>query len=640
MKPRWSARTAAAVAWLVALHICGPGPVLASEIAPGLVLDAGPINGVSIHREGQALVLYGGGERGLPEADLVLFTHHRRDVVDAGRALVEAGARAVAPAAEVGLFTDVEGLWSDFREARFHDYDQQTTKILVRALPVSRAVSGGETVDWHDLAFRVLDTPGYTRGAVSYVVDVEGVTVAFTGDLIHGDGQLFDLYSLQDKVPGSRFGGYHGFLARLPDVLDSLDRVLAHDPDVLVPARGPVIRDPVAAVDRLRTRSRAVYESFLFTDGLRWYSGDEAFERKARRVLGETAQVATLGEAELREELPEWLTPIRNTRLIRSADGSGFVLDCGSGTILEELMRLRDIGELASLDHVWITHYHDDHTQMVPDLVEEFGSTVYAVQEMVEVLERPQAFRLPAATDRPIPVSARLGRGATWRWKEFQIEASYFPGQTRYHQGLLVTHDSGESVFFVGDSFGPTGVDDYCPQNRVFLHEGMGFFDCLEQIRRLPEGTWLVNQHIEPAFRFSPEQIDRIEATLRERIGLLRDLVPWDDPNDGLDEGWARFRPYGTATRPGERVQAEVVLMNHAPEPREMAVRVRSPLGWSVRGPAWTRLRIPPGQEGVARVELIVPADAAPGVHVVTADVERRERTLLSWTEMMVEVLP
>ena len=35
-----------------------------------------------------------------------------------------------------------------------------------------------------------------------------------------------------------------------------------------------------------------------------------------------------------------------------------------------------------------------------------------------------------------------------------------------YHDGLLVKKDGGESVFFVGDSFTPSGIDDYCLLNR------------------------------------------------------------------------------------------------------------------------------------------------------------------------------
>ena len=85
--------------------------------------------------------------------------------------------------------------WDAFTKNRFHDYAQQSTKILAQPLPVSRWVQEGDVVKWHGVRFDVFDTPGYTRGAVSYVATIDGKKMAFTGDLIYGDGQLIDLYS-------------------------------------------------------------------------------------------------------------------------------------------------------------------------------------------------------------------------------------------------------------------------------------------------------------------------------------------------------------------------------------------------------------------------------------------------------------
>jgi glyoxylase-like metal-dependent hydrolase (beta-lactamase superfamily II) len=609
------------------------------DVAPGLRVVSGAVNGAVFERGGETLVVYGDPRGSLPRADMVLLTHHRRDVAYAARGLVEAGARAVVPAAEIDDFNGVDDYWSRFRQARFHDYEQQTTKILLEPLPVHRPVRGGEVIDWQGLRFRVLDTPGYTRGAVTYLVELEDETVAFTGDLVYGDGRLFDLYSLQDFIRGGRGAGYHGFTARLADLIASLERVAAAKPDVLVPARGPVIRDPSEAIERLQARARAVYANYVTTDALRWHFGDDELLAKARRVLGPGAGVEWMKTAEtLQDELPDWLIAIQNTRVIRAADGSGFVIDCGNGEILDELKKLHGSGVLSSLDHVFISHYHDDHTDSVPDLVKEFGTTVYAVHEMVDVLENPAAYRLPAMTARPIPVSARLSNGAAWRWKEFELTAFFFPGQTLYHQALLVEHDSGERLFFVGDSFSPSGLDDYCPQNRDLLHEGMGFFDCLDRLRRLPPGTLLVNQHVRPAFGFSTRQIDRMEASLNERVALLRELVPWDDPNFALDEGWARFRPYAARSRPGGTVRGAVALMNHSPESQVFRVRLRLPLGWVPAQREPIAVSIPPRQEGRAHFSVAVPRNAAPGLHMLAADIDWGDWALRSWTEMMVEV--
>jgi len=610
------------------------------EVAPGLTMASGAINGACLRRGGKTLVVYGDPSGTWSDADTVLFTHHRRDVVCAGRALVERGAKAVVPAKEIGLFTGVNEFWAKFKDGRFHDYGQQTTKVLSKPLAVSRTVKGGEAFGWEDVTFQVLDTPGYTRGAVTYVAELGGKKVAFTGDLIYGDGRLWDLYSLQDAIPEAKIGGYHGYAARLADVISSLERLAAAQPDLLIPARGPVIREPAKAIESLTRRIRALYDNYLSIDALRWYFKDEHILAKARRVLGPQAKVDWMEMAEtVQEKLPAWIVPISNSRLIQAADGSGFLIDCGSPRILNELKKRHSSGTLKSLDHIFITHYHDDHTDCVPDLMESFGTTVYACREMIAVLENPEAYRLPAMTSHPIPVSARLADGATWRWKEFEMTAYYYPGQTLYHQAILVRKEAGESVCFIGDSFTPSGIDDYCLPNRNFLHAGTGYFYCLDRLKQLPANCLLINQHVGPAFRFSPAQIERMETTLKKRVELLRDLTPWDDPNFALDEGWAGFRPYAVRTRPGGTLQGAVVIMNHSPDLQTFRVRLNLPPDWTSPQMTPIPVHIPPRQEGVVHFTAAVPDRATPGLHILTADIDWGKTQLREWSEMMIEVV-
>ncbi len=81
----------------------------------------GPVNGLLVGRE---VVLYGDAENRVPKASHALFTHARRDVVWAGHRLVEAGAKAVVPQAERGLFDQPEAFWWGYESARFHDFTQ------------------------------------------------------------------------------------------------------------------------------------------------------------------------------------------------------------------------------------------------------------------------------------------------------------------------------------------------------------------------------------------------------------------------------------------------------------------------------------------------------------------------------------
>ena len=144
------------------------------KLSPHVTVCEGSVNGSIIEQNGQFLVIYGDPEQRLQKADKVLFTHSRRDIVWAGRRLVENGAESVVPKKEVDQFTEVRRFWSEFVQKRFHDYQQQSTKVLIEPLNVSHTVGEGDTIRWEDISIQVLDTPGYTRGSVSYFLDIDG----------------------------------------------------------------------------------------------------------------------------------------------------------------------------------------------------------------------------------------------------------------------------------------------------------------------------------------------------------------------------------------------------------------------------------------------------------------------------------
>ena len=135
------------------------------------------------------------------------------------------------------------------------------------------------------------------------------------------------------------------------------------------------------------------------------------------------------------------------------------------------------------------------------------------------------------------------------RWHEFQLTFFEFPGQTLYHDGLLADRDGGEALFFTGDSFTPSGIDNYCLQNRDFVRDGEGYLYCLKILRGLPKKVWLVNQHVDPTFQFSDDQYTRMQAELLNQRAALAELAPWPDPNYAIDESWARIDPYGSEVR-------------------------------------------------------------------------------------------
>ena len=207
--------------WIFLLFSCIGQFGYSQEIPTNVRVTAGAVNGVFIERNGKTLVVYGDPNDEVKKADMVLFTHFRRDVIGAGRDLVAKGAVAVAPAAQREYFTKGDSIWVEIARKQFREHSNRTTKIAVLPINISRFVKGGETLQWQDLNITVLNTPGYTRGSVSYITDIDNKRFAFVGDLIYGDGKLFDLYSFQDSLRGG-IDGNHGYAARLGHLIKSL----------------------------------------------------------------------------------------------------------------------------------------------------------------------------------------------------------------------------------------------------------------------------------------------------------------------------------------------------------------------------------------------------------------------------------
>ncbi len=608
---------------------------------PGLppslqIVTEGGVNGASILRDGARIAFYGDPKGTLPGAERVFLTHHRRDVAWAGLSLAAGGAAVVAPAAELPLISNAQRFWQEFRGTRFHDYAQQSTKILGSDLPVQDPASGGRSFKWRGLTIRVIDTPGYTRGAVSYLVDLDGKRIAFTGDLIYSGGRIFDLYSLQDSIEETETRGYHGYAARSADLLQSLRRVLAEGPDIIVPARGPILLNPEEDIQLLSDRIQRLFRAYFRTDALRWYWGEENLLARARRILGPTEIDWMPMAVRLRQTPPRWWHKFGTSRLLVSDTKAAFLIDCGSKAVMDQVMRLKRRRVFTQLEGIFVTHFHDDHTDFVQAMASQEGVPVYAGQEIQDILENPEAYRMPAMTDRPIRPVVALTEGQRLRWHEFEFEYTYFPGQAIYHGGLDVRRDNGERYFFIGDSFSPSGLDDYCLLNRHLLHPSLGHFRCLDRISQMEGDYWLVNQHIDEVFRYDAEQLGTMREVLEAKREIIAELVPWEDPNFGIDEQWVRFYPYGREVRGGQEFDLYGIVLNHLSEAQTFRIEPQVPEGWACV-PRVAELHVGARQEGRVKFSLTTP-EGNPGTALITGHVSFAEHDLRHWIEALITV--
>jgi hypothetical protein len=178
-------------------------------------------------------------------------------------------------------------------------------------------------------------------------------------------------------------------------------------------------------------------------------------------------------------------------------------------------------------------------------------------------------------------------------------------------------------------------MDDYCMQNRDFLRPGEGYQYCLRKIAALPTDTWLMNQHVEPMFRYTAAQLQRMQNELAARTEALRRLSPWPDPNFMVDESWARAWPYAQSANADETVRVALRITNHAQFQATYNVKWNIPAGWRLLK-APRDAAILAGKDGSVEAEF--KTAGGPGLHVITADVAFGAHTFPAVAETLVRL--
>ncbi|HIG28353.1 MAG TPA: MBL fold metallo-hydrolase [Verrucomicrobiales bacterium] len=597
----------------------------------------GPVNGVLINKGDKSLAIYGDPRSEPDAAEIVLLTHHRRDVVWAAKKLIQNGSKTIAPAGEKPLFEDPESYWKNFTQERFQDYKQQSTKILAESLPIKRFVQSGETIEWKDVKIEVMDTPGFTRGSITYTTILDDRRIAFTGDLIYGDGKVLDLYSFQDEVLEANIRGYHGYGGRFSSLIDSLKRVAAWNPDWIIPARGPIIKNPKHALHTLIDRIRDIYKNYLSTSALYWYFKEPHIKACVERVLGPGAEFEVMPYSHY-EEKPEWVFSTATSRIITSENGHAILLDCGYQKVIDQVLEMQKRGEIKKIDAIFVTHYHDDHTDQVQNAAEIFDCPVYATEEIVHLLENPGAYHLPAQTDNPIRNVIGRKNGSEMKWNEFNLQFHFLPGQTYYHGGLFVTTPGEKSLFFIGDAFTPSGIDDYCLLNRNLIHEDSGYLYCLKKLKETKGPFYLINEHVDYIFQFNENQLKYLTDRYRERAKMIREVSPWDDPNYMVDEQWIRFNSYGRSVSAGDTFKSRLIVENHSPVNRRFELQVNSSQNWEIQ-PRKATLILKPRQIGSIDFHVTIPENETTPISLLTCDVKSGDgMQFREWTESMIEI--
>src|SRR3954463_13632750 len=222
------------------------------EVAPGVGRCRDTCN-VYVLRSGRDAVLidFGSGAVldeldafGVDRVTDVLVTHHHRDQVQGLRRAVDGGARIWVPPVERELIEDVDR--HGLERPVDNDYDLLEDRFsLLEQVPASGTVDEYRTRRYGGVDVYTVPTPGHTVGSVTYLVEVDGRRIAFTGDLVYGEGKVWSLAATQwtyTEIEGQRATSL------------SLGVVGGPQPALLLPSHGEPVADPGRAIELTQRR--------------------------------------------------------------------------------------------------------------------------------------------------------------------------------------------------------------------------------------------------------------------------------------------------------------------------------------------------------------------------------------------------
>lgn len=516
---------------------------------------------------GDGLFLPNLDEIGAVNVKTALFTHYHADVASGCWKLNAINTKVCVPEMEKVYFSHVDEFFAS-KESQYSRYNQNPGINCIRkSVKVNACIRDNDEFSLSDINIKAVHTPGHTTGSMSYIVKSKGKTVAFVGDLLYDYGKVVNLYSLQ--LANGTATDYHGFLGAYKKLNQSLDKILEQNPHIIVPSHGIVITNPTKAIAELKNNLAACYKLYKEISSINHWFGDVVDDMDENKIYINEQVVS----------LPSFVIEEDTSRILISKDKSAFVIDCGSDSVVTLLENMMTAGEIKSVDGVWVSHYHDDHVASINALRERFSCPVYCHVCFSDVLQNPNAYILPCLYEKPIQVDYVLKNFEDIIWKEFTLLNCYFPGQTIYHAALYVTkNDCDKTIFFAGDSFTPSGIDDYCSYNINPLKLSDGYFYCIDLVENF-KPNYIVNQHQTGGFVFSERSLQTIKTNLMKRFEVYSKLLPTGDINYGLYPNWITSYPYCQTISKGSTFSVKFSIDNYTNSTDHYVFQLRLPVG-------------------------------------------------------------
>jgi len=510
-------------------------------------------------------------EVGVSKVDYIFHTHYHRDQCYGDREALKQKIKIAAPSKEQKLFTEAENFWKIKSYYDIYSF-KPTFFVSTYNIPLDLVFKNEDDFEWGSYKFKIIETAGHTTGSLSYLLEFDNKILAFTGDLIHSGGKVINYYDLEYAYTGD--GGEIG----INFTLNSFKELLKHDPSILLPSHGDIIKNPTKDINSLKKKFERVTSAFRLDKNIR-LEDDQVMEF-----------INNIDKIDNSSEFPHIIRKGFGTTFIILGNQQNCILIDFPGSDLvfaynyEELAKILQKNNIKKIDFVIPTHYHDDHIGGIPLLQQKYDIEVYALENIVDVLENPTHYRIGCLIDTPIKVDRILKDGETFKWDDYEFQIFHFPGQTEYHMGLFGKID-GKTIFFVGDSFQPFLLGGPETNNNCInlcqLGENIGSMKCVDiLIKSNPE--YLASSHL-GFFKVNQNILKRYKEHVSQYESIIADLVAQDSPNMGFDPNWICFKPIRIITKPGSVFKTNLIVRNYLKKKSNVEIELNLPKNWGSR---------------------------------------------------------
>lgn len=562
-----------------------------AEIQSGLFLISDICNVYAVQCDEEMVAIdFGSGRvlscfdrRGSQRVGRVLATHHHRDQL---QGLVDLGSSSPeiwVPEAESHLIgPGLNEHWQG-REL-LTNYNTREDRFSVRRpLPISGVLRDYESHAVSGRTFEVVPTPGHTTGSISLITEIEGMTVAFTGDLLQSDATIPSLSATQWNYDGAQ-----GIVATIASLILLRDRGL----DAVLPSHGPLIVEPDATIDELVSSLERLLR--LRRDAPPLWSQQRSLSGGDRP--GDPFAVRELAEEPFERISPHLLanrTAAANSFVLRSDSGKALVFDYGFDFCLwsdpagwdrakvrpwlYSLPALERSHGVSQVEVAIPTHYHDDHVAGLNVLRRVEGTEVWCSELFAEILARPLDFDLPCLWFDPIPADRVLPERCTVVWHEFELQIFPLHGHTFYAIAISILVDDIK-VLVCGDQFaGPDGLGmPYVYRNGFRRNDYVRSSELLAEF----EPDLILSGH-EPPFFPPPEFAAEVRARGTE-LKELHEIILGRDSVEACRPYLARLRPYQSSIRPPGVIRLILEILSPFAVDRMVGAEIRLPPDWGV----------------------------------------------------------